>query len=152
MILTPADLHDLTGYVRPSAQARWLRRHGWRFLINTKGLPVVASAEFDRRRKGRVYVIVSRDLVKIGVSENIERRLKGLRCANPHIESVAYVSDGYIDAYRIEAEAHQKLRRHRVTGEWFRCSVDVAIEAVRSLASKGRPLMKKAPDPRWDLL
>lgn len=52
MILTPQDLHDLTGYVRPSAQARWLRRHGWRFTVNALGVPVVAQAEFNRHMVG----------------------------------------------------------------------------------------------------
>lgn len=52
MILTPQDLHDLTGYVRSSAQARWLRRHGWRHTVNALGQPVVALAEFNRHLVG----------------------------------------------------------------------------------------------------
>lgn len=52
MILTPDDLHDLTGYVRRSAQVRWLRRHGWRFTVNGLGAPVVALAEFNRHMVG----------------------------------------------------------------------------------------------------
>lgn len=52
MILTADDLHDLTGYVRPSAQVRWLRRHGWRFTVNALGMPVVALAEFNRHLVG----------------------------------------------------------------------------------------------------
>jgi hypothetical protein len=52
VILTPTDLHDLTGYVRPSAQVRWLRRHGWRFTVNALGVPVVALAEFNRHLVG----------------------------------------------------------------------------------------------------
>lgn len=54
MFLTAADLRDLTGYVRYSAQARWLRRHGWRFTVNALGAPVVAIAEFNRRMVGGV--------------------------------------------------------------------------------------------------
>lgn len=52
MLLTAADLQQLTGYVRASAQARWLRRHGWRFTVNALGQPVVALAEFNRRMVG----------------------------------------------------------------------------------------------------
>ena len=52
MILSPADLQRLTGYERPSAQVRWLRRHGWRFEVNALGEPVVALAEFHRKLVG----------------------------------------------------------------------------------------------------
>ena len=52
MLLTPADLENLTGYKRHSAQVRWLRRHGWRFTVNALGQPGVAIAEFNRRMVG----------------------------------------------------------------------------------------------------
>lgn len=52
MILSPDDLSALTGYVRASAQARWLRRHGWRFTVNALGQPIVALAEFNRHMVG----------------------------------------------------------------------------------------------------
>jgi hypothetical protein len=43
VILGSSDIELLTGYVRSSAQARWLRRHGWRFTVNALGAPVVAA-------------------------------------------------------------------------------------------------------------
>jgi hypothetical protein len=52
MILGSSDIERLTGYIRPSAQTRWLRRHGWRFTINALGSPVVALAEFSRHMVG----------------------------------------------------------------------------------------------------
>lgn len=52
MFLTAEQLQQLTGYQRPSAQARWLRRHGWRFTVNALGMPVVAVAEFHRHLVG----------------------------------------------------------------------------------------------------
>jgi hypothetical protein len=52
VILPRSDLKDLTGYVRASAQARWLRRHGWRFTVNGLGEPIVAVAEFNRHMVG----------------------------------------------------------------------------------------------------
>jgi hypothetical protein len=52
MILPKADLKALTGYVRASAQIRWLRRHGWKFAVNALGDPVVAVAEFERHMVG----------------------------------------------------------------------------------------------------
>lgn len=53
MFLTAADLEELTGYRRPSAQARWLRDHRWRFEKNAAGHPRVARAYFERRMVAR---------------------------------------------------------------------------------------------------
>ena len=52
MILSPAVLIRLTGYGRPSAQIRWLRRHGWKYDVNALGEPIVAVAEFHRKMVG----------------------------------------------------------------------------------------------------
>lgn len=52
MILPQSDIRALTGYVRASAQARWLRKHGWKFTVNALGEPIVALAEFNRHMVG----------------------------------------------------------------------------------------------------
>jgi Domain of unknown function (DUF4224) len=52
VILSKSDLKALTGYVRVSAQIRWLRKHGWRFVVNGLGDPIVAVAEFNRHLVG----------------------------------------------------------------------------------------------------
>ena len=49
MFLTPDELVELTGYKRPSAQARWLRDRRWRFELNAAGQPRVARAYLERR-------------------------------------------------------------------------------------------------------
>lgn len=41
MLLTPDQLELLTGYKRPSAQVRALRRMGVRYLLRPDGRPVV---------------------------------------------------------------------------------------------------------------
>lgn len=41
MFLSSADLRELTGYVRPSAQRRWLTRAGIPHHIRADGKPVV---------------------------------------------------------------------------------------------------------------
>jgi hypothetical protein len=52
VILPPSEIKTLTGYVRASAQVRWLRQHGWRFTVNALGQPIVAQGEFDRHLIG----------------------------------------------------------------------------------------------------
>jgi hypothetical protein len=49
MILPRSVVQELTGYTRASAQVRWLRKHGWRFVINAKGRVIVALAERNRK-------------------------------------------------------------------------------------------------------
>jgi hypothetical protein len=52
MILPVTEVRRITGYQRPSAQVRWLRKHGWKFTVNALGEPVVAVAEFNRKLVG----------------------------------------------------------------------------------------------------
>ena len=52
MLLTLDEICRLTGYVRPSAQRRWLQQHGWRFTVDGMGRPQIAVAEFNRRMVG----------------------------------------------------------------------------------------------------
>lgn len=54
MFLTPADIERLTGKRRPSAQVRWLRKHGYRLTVNGLGEPIVAVAEANRKLVGGV--------------------------------------------------------------------------------------------------
>lgn len=51
-MLAASEIASLTGYVRASAQVRWLRRHGWRFTVDRLGRPVIAAAEFNRHMVG----------------------------------------------------------------------------------------------------
>jgi hypothetical protein len=52
VILPQSDIRSLTGYVRASAQIRWLRKHGWRFTVNALGQPTVFIAEANRHQVG----------------------------------------------------------------------------------------------------
>jgi hypothetical protein len=55
-VLSGEDIVVLTGYVRASAQVRWLLRHGWRFSVNALGHPVIATAEWSRKMVGESAV------------------------------------------------------------------------------------------------
>ena len=48
MFLTPAQVHELTGYQRPSKQIAWLRANGLRFFVAADGHPRVPSAQFEQ--------------------------------------------------------------------------------------------------------
>lgn len=52
MIVPQSTIATITGYVRATAQIRWLRKNGWKFTVNQLGDPVVAQAEFNRHMVG----------------------------------------------------------------------------------------------------
>lgn len=79
-----------------------------------------------------VYFIVedsddARDVVKIGVARNPERRLATLQCANPRRLYIAAVLFG---EQITEAALHHLWRKSRLTGEWFAGRDDVVAFAV----------------------
>jgi hypothetical protein len=41
MFLTADELHQLTGYLLPAYQRRWLTNHGWKFERAASGRPIV---------------------------------------------------------------------------------------------------------------
>lgn len=45
VILTPAQLFELTGYRQPSAQLRWLKANGFRHFVRADGKPVVLEVD-----------------------------------------------------------------------------------------------------------
>lgn len=53
MLLAPQDIKNLTGYVRPSAQIRWLREHGWPFEVGADRRPKVLQSVAIARLGGQ---------------------------------------------------------------------------------------------------
>ena len=49
MFLSPDEIERLTGYKRAAAQRRWLVDRGYRFDIDGRGRPVVATAAVEAR-------------------------------------------------------------------------------------------------------
>lgn len=79
-----------------------------------------------RPRPGTVYFIRLGDRIKVGYSENLDRRLA-------HEEIL-----GFVPGTRADEQAwHQLLAPHRVTGEWYRAELDVLdqVKAVLTRAS-----------------
>ena len=52
MFLTAENLRDLTGYLKPALQIRWLMANRWRLAVRADGKPVVAIAEMERHLCG----------------------------------------------------------------------------------------------------
>ena len=49
--LTKADLEELTDYIQPAAQIRWLRRNGYYVEISRLGRPRVTWTQVEEMRR-----------------------------------------------------------------------------------------------------
>lgn len=56
MFLTAEELAELTGYILPAYQRRWLTAHAYPHEVAASGRPVVARSYVDGRLGGKVAV------------------------------------------------------------------------------------------------
>lgn len=89
--------------------------------------------------KGWVYIITNKsgypDLVKVGFSrQDPEFRVKSLNAGHPYECTSEY--EFLVDnPSRIENEAKKLLSPKKEGGEWFRCSIEEAVTAIRNVAN-----------------
>lgn len=87
---------------------------------------------------GFVYIFPAGPLLKIGISDvGVEQRWNNIRCGNPLLEPPVYVSPplGKL-AREVEREAHKALIQYHESGEWFRCSHELAVETVQRITKE----------------
>lgn len=89
--------------------------------------------------KGWVYIITTKsmpNLVKVGFSTKDPelRALELNNTGNPHPYKVEY--DVLVNEPRkIEQTAHDFLKSYHENKEWFNCSIEIAIEAIRAVTN-----------------
>jgi len=66
------------------------------------------------------------NICKIGVSSNVEKRIKEIQCSCPFSVEVL-ITYPVSDDYLIEKALHNKYNEHRQNGEWFNLSVITEI-------------------------
>ena len=66
------------------------------------------------------------NICKIGVSNNVEKRIKEIQCSCPFSVEVL-ITYPVSDDYLIEKALHNKYNEHRLNGEWFNLSVITEI-------------------------
>lgn len=91
--------------------------------------------------KGWVYIITNKsaypDLVKVGYSrQDPEYRVKSLSVGHPY-DCVSEYEFLVNNPSQIEKQAHKLLASKQEGGEWFRCSIEDAVVAIRKVADKG---------------
>lgn len=133
MFLTETELRDLTGYVRPSAQIRWLRTRGYRFEIGGDGLPRLSKNVVIEKLGGVVVEIEEPKPAPLPPYEiePIEaicaRRIPYERDAVPHAQGVYFLFDddrlvyvGMSNAMRARLFQHRyDDRQFLVVARWW---------------------------------
>jgi hypothetical protein len=112
------------------------------FLSNCRGMSAevdralnLLANEFERRsnqaRPGFIYVIRCGPYYKIGLSKQLDRRIKTLSIQLPHpVEVVMTAPVG--NMYRHEQELHSVFSDRRMNGEWFQLS-EQDLETIRAM-------------------
>ena len=93
-----------------------------------------------------VYFITDGKNVKIGVSNEIKKRLKQLQTSNAEKLTIAYTlpMDSRLQAYYIEKSLHAVYKKIRKQGEWFHnLSLIKAIQKAEKLQDKHREAIEK---------
>lgn len=83
----------------------------------------------------QVYIIEQAETgyIKIGISEDVQKRLAALQTANPHKLTLRYIltCPTTQDAQTIERMLHQRYSDWRKSGEWFDVDAEEAISEIQ---------------------
>ena len=83
-----------------------------------------------------VYVMVSGERTKIGVSRDPAARLTNVNSFLPEKATLRYIlTTDHWTAQLIERAAHAAMQDRHLDGEWFACSLDEAITAIRTASN-----------------
>ena len=116
-------------------------RGPWQFLSGPGKVLAVEEVLYQKSyirpsdREGFVYFIAREGHVKIGWSQDVDRRLSELQIGSATALSLRGTFPGKLSD---ESRMHERFSEFRESGEWFRLEGELA-EFVRNLAVKGRP-------------
>jgi hypothetical protein len=105
---------------RPFYAKGFCKTHYQQLRIHGSTQPILAGKE-------TIYAIRegSKGPIKIGIAVDPSKRLGNLQHGNPRTLKVIATRQG---TTRDEATIHQRLKEHRLVGEWFRNHPDVVAE------------------------
>jgi hypothetical protein len=88
----------------------------------------------DKNQPDGLYLIKTGEFIKIGISQNIEKRIKSMETDNPHkIELLFYQK--IENARKIESFLHKQLKEHNVKNEWFKLNKRAINKIIQNMNS-----------------
>jgi hypothetical protein len=111
---------------------------GWLIGPKQKGSSTWTGTPSNTSRPCHVYIIADGYCHKVGIANDVTRRLATLQTGHPNkltlVRSFELPSRGA--AMAVESESHDWLARYRVGGEWFEADRAMIEHAVALLAKK----------------
>lgn len=105
------------------------------FLILSGHISAISNCSTDKKRRKKVYVFdMSGKFIKIGVSENINKRSKQVSNSSGIPVTRIYETNFTDNSYLIESKIHALFKKRRMSGEFFSVPFEEAVEAVKNLA------------------
>jgi len=103
------------------------------FEITENGYKVLTRfiAPVSIKQPNKIYVIAMSGTtsIKIGITQNISNRLKGLQHSNPQDLTIEYVNTCE-NVKKIESLVHKYFSESRLNGEWFDLDYRIAIDFI----------------------
>lgn len=93
-----------------------------------------------KSKKGYIYVLESNSKIKIGFSNNVEKRLKQHKTSNSDIKLIAC----YEGTLNEEKQLHIDLANYSIAGEWYKKTV---IPVLQSIKTNPIDISEKIPKP-----
>jgi len=112
------------------------RFKGWKWIILSsegKELKIIETGNISKKAdgKGYVYLLKSKDLYKIGITENIQGRIRHYRTSNPF--GIDLLFQGKVRLRkRTEDDLNNRFERKRVKGEWFKLNKE-DVSTIKSI-------------------
>lgn len=79
--------------------------------------------------------MVAGDYCKIGIAQNVEKRVKGVQTGCPLQVTLVHTTELLPReiASWIEKTTHYRLKQHKTLGEWFRITPQQAVTAIQQV-------------------
>jgi len=101
----------------------------------------------DRREGTSLYVIRSENFCKVGIANNVAKRLENFRAGNPHSLSLVrqYAFRSRLYALLAERTTHKVLAEYSIGREWFAAEPQLVANAASCVVGYVRRLVD-----RWE--
>lgn len=92
----------------------------------------------ERYSNCSLYILnlVGTDYYKIGVSQNVKRRVRDLQSATPFDLNIL-IDFEVVNAYHLETQIHEKLKYFYVKSEWFIVPEDIINDIIQNIKLYG---------------
>jgi hypothetical protein len=103
-----------------------------------------ASTSHDWNIPTYMYVIQSMEFCKVGISNNVARRMIHFRAGNPHPLPVlaTFRFGSKLTALLAERTTHGVLAQYSIGREWFHITPELAVNAARVVTEATRAVRK----------